>query len=212
MAVLTPLAGLLDNVKIADQMFVQKRRDQYSRSAGGSIYGANLGGPVWQATYTTAPMPHDEAINLEVGIDELDGVMRHFYAYDFRRAEPIAMRGLIFPDGGLITGTSDGRFISAAGVASNLVLRRGDYIAFDYGEKPYRYLGRVVTPQRQATAGGVIQDIEVRPYLPPISVIGSTLIFKKSSALFSLDGPDAVSQQSTNGAFTVLTINAVQAF
>lgn len=212
MAQLPPRGDILTGVMFADQSFQLLRRDEYSRTAGGSILARQLGGPVWKATYTTMPMYHDAAIGLETKLDTLDGSLRFFYAGDLRRVIPVKMKGVNFTDGGKITTTEQGRIINASGVAANLVLTRGDYVSFDYGAKPYRYLGRVVNAEIKPNASGVISGLELRPHLPPVSVVNATLRFKKPEALFVMDGSDAIKQSTVGGMFTVTSFTAVQAF
>lgn len=212
MAQLPPRGDILAGLFIADQAFTLARRDEYSRTAYGSVLAAQLGQPIWKASYTTAPMHHDEAIDLEAKLDSLDGSMRFFYAGDLRRTDPLKMQGVNFNDGGEITATDQGRFISAKNVDPSLILTRGDYLCFDYGAKPYRFLARVQNAQVKASASGLLSNVEIRPHLPPISVVGAILRFKKPEALFVLDGGDAVKQSTEGGAFTKLSFTAVQAF
>jgi len=94
MAEVAPVSGVMDLAPIADQSFILTRRDQYSRSAGGSVYAAELGGPVWKASYTTMPMPHRRAMALEAKLNALRGSIVPFVSWDFRAEFPAA-----YPDG-----------------------------------------------------------------------------------------------------------------
>lgn len=176
-----PRSDVQDALGIASSTWRVLRRDEQSRDALGRTFIKELGFPLWAVDIQTRPFPYAEGVSVEAIIDSLDGG-EPFYLYDTRHPYPAAYPDGSFNDTGALLGVQNGAEIRLDSLDANFELRRGDWLAFDYGAGPSRALHRV---QEDITAdgAGVTGWFEVRPHLRPGYSTGDSVILKQPAML-----------------------------
>lgn len=212
MAVLPAITDLLSSVRLVDQRFQLVSRQEYSRTASGVTIGRDMGPSLWQASFTTTPMYHDESMSVEAKLNSLNGLTRGFYAGDIRRKYPRMYPTGVFNDTGSISSiNANGRMLSFTGLPANFKISAGDYMEYDYGSgNQLRALLQVVGDVT-ASGSGVANNIEFRPFIPVGTVVATAVRFKTPRALFTLT-PEGVEQTIVEGCFTQLSFTAMQSF
>lgn len=211
MADIAPVSGIMDGALIADQTFILERRDQYSRAANGSVYAAELGGPVWKASYTTKPMYHRKALAFQAKLNTLRGSIVPFKSWDFRAELPAAYQSGMNLSAVVLSGIGfDRDVIDMTGLPANFTATQGDYFAITYGAAPYRYLGQFVET-KTASGAGAMSSIRVYPPIPTPAVTGGAVTLIRADANFRME-PGTLSQSIQGGMFTVISFDAVQSF
>lgn len=198
------------DVDFADQSFsLLARQELGSRQAGGSTYGKSFGSGIWQASYTTGPMPNDDAVAYEALLNSLDGVIGTFEACDLRRQYP-----RLYPTGAgannavLATVNASTVALSLSDLVANQVVSVGDYLSFDYGTS--RALHQAVQSVT-ANSSGITPEFAVRPAIRPGYTIGAAVKLKLPRGVFSL-APGSVSPKANGALHTVVSFQAIQTF
>lgn len=211
MSVTYPRTDVLD-IDIADQTISLVSRQEFgSRQANGTTYGKDFGSALWTVSFTTGPIPNDDALAYEALLNSLDGVIGSFEAYDMRRPYPRATPGGTGAnDGVLASVNANKKAISLSGLAAGQVVSIGDYLSFTYGTS--RALHQVVETVT-ANGSGVTTQFEVRPHLRPGWALSpaTTVTLKNPSGVFSLV-PGSVSPRASGALHTVVSFQAVQTF
>lgn len=212
MAVLPAITDLFSSVRIVDQRFQLVSRQEYSRTASGVTLGRDMGPALWQASFTTTPMYHDDAMSVEAKLNSLNGLTRGFYAGDIRRVFPRAYPTGVFNDTGTISSiNANGRMLSLSGLPANFKISAGDYMEYDYGTgNQLRALLQVVADVN-STGDGVANNVEFRPFIPVGTATSTPVRFKRPRALFTLT-PEGIDQTIVDGCFTQLSFTAMQSF
>ncbi len=181
-----PRSDLFTLCNVASCSFWPMMRQEMSRSANGRTQGKDLGDPLWEGAFTTAPMPIAQAGEIEMALLSLHGVVHSFEAHDVRRPFPLAHQDGNFDDVSLIHdfGT-DHKSLRLSGLPQGFTLSIGDYLAFDYGAEPNRALHRVTTPA-VAGAGGITPLFEVFPHILPGAAVGASVTLKRASCIMQL--------------------------
>lgn len=198
MAVTFPRTDLFD-VGFSDQTFKLLSRQELSRTAYGRTIGKSLGSAIWMATFTTQPLPNDDAVEYESKLNSLDGVTSPLEAYDLRRPYPRAHPEGDCNDGVLSSVAANNKTITLGGLAGSQIVSAGDYLSFTYGDA--RALHQAVE-----TSGATF---EVRPHLRPGWTLGTAVKLKQPRGLFSLM-LDSVSSRPNGGIHSVISFNLVQ--
>lgn len=210
MAILPALTDLFDGVGIVDQQFKLVSRQEYSRTASGVTIGRDLGPALWQASYTLAPIRHEDVLRVEAKLHSLNGVTRGFYAGDIRGRMPRAYPDGVFADTGVIASFT-GNSVNISGLPAGFKISAGDYFEYNYGTgNGLRALLQAVVDVT-ATGGGVAANVQVRPFVPTGTPVGGAVRFKNPRALFTLD-TDGYEQTVVDSLFTQLSFNATQSF
>lgn len=68
--------------------FTLARRQELSRSAGGAVFAADLGGPLWRAEFRSFPLRRDPADALLADFEDLGGAVGTFLAHPAKRPRP----------------------------------------------------------------------------------------------------------------------------
>lgn len=212
MAILPAITNIFAGTGIVDQRFQLVSRQEFSRTASGVTIGRDLGPALWQATYTLAPIRHEDVRRVEARLNSLNGVTRGFYAGDIRGKMPYAYPDGVFNDTGVIASVNaNGRMLNLSGLPANFRITAGDYMEYDYGVgNQLRALLQVVDDVT-ATGGGVATNVEFRPFIPVGTPVGGAVRFKNPRALFTLD-PDGIEQSVVDSLFTQLSFSATQSF
>lgn len=211
MTITYPRTDILD-IDIADQSFLLVARQELgSRSANGTTYGKSFGSALWTVSYTTGPIPNDDALAYEALLNSLDGVIGSFEAYDMRRAYPRKYPGGTGANDGVLASVNDNnKAITLSGLASGQIISAGDYLSFTYGTS--RALHQVVETVT-ADSSGDTAEFEVRPHLRPGWTLSPaiTVTLKQPSGIFSLV-PNSVQPKANGALHTVISWQAVQTF
>jgi hypothetical protein len=211
MSITYPRTDVLD-VDIADQTISLVSRQEFgSRQANGTTYGKDFGSALWTVSFTTGPIPNDDALAYEALLNSLDGVIGSFEAYDMRRAYPrLYPTGTGANDGVLASVNANNKAISLSGLAVGQVVSVGDYLSFTYGTS--RALHQAVETVT-ADGSGVTGEFEVRPHLRPGWTLSPTtaVTLKNPSGVFSLV-PGSVNSRASGALHTVVSFQAVQTF
>lgn len=208
MSITFPRTDVLD-IDIADQTFgpLMSRQEFGSRQANGTTYGKDFGSAIWPVSYTTGPLPNDDAVSYEALLNSLDGVIGIFEAYDMRRAYPrLYPNGTGANDGVLATVNANNKAITLTGLAANQVVSRGDYLSFTYGgSRALHQAMETIT----ADGSGATGEFEVRPHLRAGFTTGAAVNLKAPAGLFSLV-PGSVQTKSNGALHTVVSFQAMQ--
>lgn len=155
-----------------------------NQTGGGELISADLAPALWTGEVRLGVMTIREAADPEAFLDILRPTGRSFYAYDTRRPAPLldptgSVLGVAVPT--IHTLVAGGRDMRLAGLPVGYELRRGDYLAFDYGSAPIRRaLHRVVSVN--AVMGATFTGIfEVTPMLRPGAVTGAQVTLIKAA-------------------------------
>ena len=172
-------------------------RQELSGLASGTTIGKDFGPALWFASYITAELINDDALDYAAVLNSLDGVINTIEAWDLRRPAPKLYPDGSASDGLLHTVNANNKALSLSGLNAGQVVSRGDYLSFDYGGN--RALHRVV---EAATADGVglTAEFEVRPHLRPGWEIGTNVNVKTPRGIFTLL-PGTVVTLQTRGPF-----------
>lgn len=212
MAVLPAIEDLLAGAKIVDQRFQLVSRQEFSRTASGLTIGRDMGPALWQASFTTNPMYHRDAMVIESRLNSLNGITRGFYMGDIRGKMPREYQNGNFTDSGNISSINpNGRMLTLRNLPVGFKIRSGDYMEYNYGAGNTLRAFLQVISDVTASGGGVATDVEFRPFIPFGTVAGTAVRFKNPKALFTLT-PDGVDQSVVDGCFTQLSFSAVQSF
>lgn len=195
----------IDDVGYTDQVFQLVPRQELSRTAGGTVYGKDLGDAMWQASYTTGPLNSDDAIAFESSLNALDGVIGTFDAYDMRRPYPRNYKDGAFTDSGKVASVS-GTKMALKSLPANFALKAGDCVSLLLGEQ--RVLHQVVEDVT-ADGSGATAQFEVRPAPWPGTVADIAVTLKKPACRMALL-PASITTQIQNGMYTVISFKAAQ--
>ncbi|MGR3498771.1 MAG: hypothetical protein ACU0E9_07755 [Limimaricola soesokkakensis] len=111
--------------------FTLARRQELSRSAGGAVFAADLGGPLWRAEFRSFPLRRDPADALLADFEDLGGAVGTFLAHPAKRPRP-ASSPVVGPALAGVTVDSiaaDRRSLVLAGLPAGFVLGAGDFVS-----------------------------------------------------------------------------------
>jgi hypothetical protein len=173
-------AQFMQNLRIMDVTFQSPEQLEVNSTAGGARPTARIGPTLWRGEVRIGTLLGAEVPEHEVMIQLLNSPLASFYVFDTRRPGPRQDRngtvlGAATPG---VLSLPNNRELSLAGLPSGYVLKRGDYIAFDYGSAPVRRALHTVV-DATVTANGIGQTplFEVYPPIRPGALAsGVTLI------------------------------------
>lgn len=179
------------------------QRQEVSRTAGGLLYGKDLGSAIWRLSWTTYPIPNDDAVAFEALLRSLDGVVTPFLAVDHRRIYPRAYPTGNFTDSGtLLSVNVDNQHIALTGLPAGQVISTGDFLSF--GNALHQVVSGVT-----ANGSGVTTQFEVRPHIRPGYTLGAAVSLKTPRGQFVLE-PDSIRQRAYGSLHTVISFSGVQ--
>lgn len=176
------IAQFMAYLPIAEIVFHPPAQQQIIRTAGGEVFASELGPMLWQGRITLGRMVGAEARDPDVLLDLLAPAGRSFWAYDTRYPGPQmdptgAILGSATPS--IHTLVSNNREMRLQGLPSGYVLKRGDYLSFDYGGR--RALHRVASTSVTTAGTGITPNFEVSPMIRPGAVVGAAVTLVKAS-------------------------------
>lgn len=195
----------LDDINYSDQTFQLVARQELSRTAGGTTYGKDLGPALWAASYTSAPMPHSEAVSFEAGLNALGGVIGTFDAYDLRRPYPLQHADGNFTDSAKIASV-DGTKIALKDLPAGFKLSAGDYLSMEIAGQ--RVLHQIVEPV-VADGDGETTEFSIRPEPWPGTAADMAVTLKRPACRMALL-PNSVTTR-VSGTHTTISFQAGQA-
>jgi hypothetical protein len=173
-------------------------RQELSALAGGTTIGKDFGPALWFASYTTAELLNDDALDYAAILNSLDGVINTIEAWDLRRPAPkLYPGGTAAANGVLHSVNANNKALSLSGLNAGQVVSRGDYLSFDYAGN--RALHRVVEAAT-ADGSGLTAEFEVRPHLRPGWALSQAINLKSPRGIFTLL-PGTVVTVQTRGPF-----------
>lgn len=203
------LALLADLLPITSVEWRWQHQQEYSGLGSGEILAAELGPSLLRADVSLAPMPHQQAADIEAVIDALDGSMRTFYLYDPRKKYPKSD-----PTGSILAASTvqinslpSAISMSLKGLPAGFVLWRGDWLSFDYSSPARRAFHRI-SETVTANGSGVSPVFEVRPAIRTGAAVNNSVALIKPAAKMRLL-PNSV-QVSAEGMFTSIRFQAIQ--
>lgn len=154
--------GLL--AEIRQTAFRTNARQELSTQRNGVARAKNFSTALWMASYASAEIKNSIALGLEAEIDQLQGPIVPFEAWDIRRPTPLLYRDGSANDGTLMSVNDDNRRIALGGLLPGQIISKGDYLSFDYGDcRALHRASEAVT----ANEGGETAQFEVWPHLRP---------------------------------------------
>lgn len=176
------LAQFMDVMPIAEVSLQAPAQVQMSQTAGGEQLDFEIGPQLWRGRITLGRMSRAEARNPDVLLDLLSASGASFWAYDTRHPAPeMDPRGTVLgaatPSINLLS--SNSRDMRLQGLPPGYILRRGDYLSFDYSDR--RALHRVVTTSVTAVSTGITNTFEVMPPIRPGALVGAAVTLLKAS-------------------------------
>jgi hypothetical protein len=194
----------LGDLDYTDQTFQLVARQELSRTAGGTTYGKDLGPALWQASYTSAPIPHSKAVSFEASLNKLNGVIGTFDAYDLRHPYPLQYPNGNFADDATIA-SINGTKISLKDLPASFQLKAGDYLSMEVQGR--RVLHQCVQDVI-ADSDGETTEFEIRPEPWPGTEEDIAVTLKKPACRMALM-PNSVTTR-VSGPHTVISFTAGQ--
>lgn len=194
--------------EIAQTSFKTDARQELSTQRNGVARGKNFSTALWIASYASAEIINPIALGLEAEIDQLQGPIVPFEAWDIRRPTPLLYRDGSANDGTLMAVNDDSRHIALEGLLPGQIISKGDYLSFDYGE--CRALHRV-SQLAAANGDGETAQFEVWPHLRPGWELGCDVNLKTPRGLFRLM-PGTFDPRSSRPFFSTMSLQAIQYF
>lgn len=176
------IAQFMDLLPISEISFNAPAQQQIAQTAGGEIMSAELGPQLWRGQITLGRMTSDEARHPDVLLDLLAKGGRTFLAYDTRHPAPQldptgAILGAAAPT--IHTLSANSRDMRLTDLPAAYKLKRGDYLAFDYGGR--RALHRVASTTVTADGAGTTPLFEVIPMIRPGALVGTGVTLVKAA-------------------------------
>lgn len=183
-----------------------------SPSGTGFSQTIERGPTLWSASYETPPLNDLRDQKMQAFLDELEGSMGTFLAYDPRRPRPYFYRGTIGKPW-VQTGQADAIVIAGNYTASTLKLGRlqngavftnGDYISFKIGRAWYIH--------RVGGNGGVVvgNEVTLKVKSRPITFTGATHVARLDKACCTMKLNGKPEKQDTVDSFPQYRFSAFQ--
>lgn len=159
----------LSDLRVEGQTFDLLVPAETAQTASGEVIRAALGSGLWRGTLSLAMSTHQNAASIEARLARLVRPGATFDVWDVRRVGPnFDPTGAILGAASPTVHSSSTTWIRITGLPPSYRLRRGDWLAFDYGSSPVRRaLHRVWTVEAVANASGLTPQIEVEPLIRP---------------------------------------------
>lgn len=166
------LADFADFLHYDSAQLDLRRGEERSGSGDGRFWSAELHRPLWTAEVPLAQCRAELARSVNAKVRALDGSNRQFLFCDPGYDGPAG--GTVGLGGVTITAISPDRDRVALGsLPGNFALAAGDMFSVTYGGGRY-YMGEF-SEAATSTFGGVILNLEVRPYLPLGIAVGAAV-------------------------------------
>lgn len=176
------LTQFFDTLPISQEVFDLSDSWSSNENGAGEIMKSRSGPVLWQGSFTVLTHGQIDADDLVARADLIRQQGGTFLV------SPRHLSGPFYDQTGVILGAATPTFttvnvnmrdVNIGGLPSFYVLRRGDFIGFQYGSSPVRYaLHRVVTGGTANVSGG-IASVELSPSLRPGAIAGMALTLIK---------------------------------
>lgn len=174
---------------------------EVSQTAGAEALTASIGNRYWMGEVRLGRMQRHEKREAQILIDAVRGAGGSFFVNDvsqeYPQDDPLGA-GLSAAAPKIAILPTDKRLIGLWGLPANYVLRRGDYLAFEYRSAPTRYaLHRIVEASVTANGSGITSSFEVMPHIEPGAAFDTPVQLVRS-ACKAIILPDSVQPGRTN--------------
>lgn len=174
----TALDTFFASLPIAKATFECPESLEMSESGAGDLLTADIGERLWQGEVTLGKITRDEDADAITLIDALR-TGRSFCVFDVRRPYPRAdWLGAVLGASAVTIHAlpSNNRQVRLTGLPAGYVLRRGDYLGWDYGTNPVRRaLHKVVDDTITADGSGTTAAFEVLPNVREGATVGTAV-------------------------------------
>lgn len=189
--------------------FRLQRRQETSRTKGGSHVVADLGPALWRASFRAFPRKRNAAEALLADFETLGGALRTFLAHPAKRPIPGAYGDVSgFDLSGLTIGTiaADRSALSLAGVPNGFQLTAGDFLSITTAAG-----GREFVRLAESGAGtaGQTDVLACFPALRPSVVVGRPVSIVRPLCEMQLE-PGSLALEDAGAPWKSLTFNAWQ--
>lgn len=176
------LAAFFDGLKIAESTFDLTEALETNETGDGEYFTSDYGPRLWEGSLTVRAENPDRADELVARAELLRSAGATFFVSRKHRLGPIGDReGVKLGSSAPVISAlaTNNREISISGLPSLYAMKAGDMLSFTYLNNPMRYaLHRVVT-NKEATAAGVLSNLEIIPPLRPGAVINTPITLIK---------------------------------
>ncbi|MEY8117651.1 hypothetical protein AB9F26_05190 [Falsihalocynthiibacter sp. BN13B15] len=202
-----PISDLLLGYTFLTTSFTLQQNQRVSRDKGGRAYTSDFGAPFWIATYGSVMLGHDDLVQAESQLLELDGAMGTFWAYDTRRFQPRKHSGGAFSDVGVIASIGvNNDAVTLSGLANGFTASIGDRLSIETDGGGRRLFS--VVREEVVTVGGSL-TIKIRPHLPISVSVGADVRFSKATVLMQVE-PQSVETNDAGRALGTVNFKAVE--
>jgi hypothetical protein len=176
------ISQFMDYLPVSEVSLSAPAQVQIAQTAGGEQLASEVGPQLWRGRITLGRMTSAEARHPDVLLDLLTTSDASFWLYDTRHPAP-----QMDPTGSILGASAptiyslDGnnRDMRLQGLPVGYVLKRGDFIAFDYGGR--RALHRVVSTSIVTASTGITPTFEVLPKIRPGALVGAAVTLRQAS-------------------------------
>lgn len=197
MAITYPF-DLLDDFRGHSVDFDLLWRQEQSRQANGRTIVKDMGSPLWQASYQSAPKLAADLDRWRARLHAMEGGLKTFKGYPISRLRPIAHPGSsVLPSGTIANIGGDRKTVTVAGL-TGITLQVGDMICIRDKD-----LHQIVD-----VAGGVY---EVRPHIWPGVGNGATVRIDKPYCIMAIVPGSITSTADMQSGIGAVAFQAVEA-
>lgn len=172
------LAQFDDLLPIGAQKFDLSESVEVNETAGGEILPSSYGPRLWQGPISVVTHTILNADDVVARAELMREAGAAFLLSPRHRAYPQndpagALLGASTPTISALN--VNNRDIGIAGLPAGYVLRRGDFLSFEYGSAPIRYALHRIVSTTTANGSGVISSIELSPLIRPSVLVGAAI-------------------------------------
>lgn len=206
MALVFPKTDLIQPLTIRDGFIREKWRQEQSTTSAGQVIVKDMGPMLWGAYYRTMPMFLHHALDFETELLTLHGGLNLFTGYDPRRPFPQSDNVSLLEGVTVHAIQADRAAVQLVGLPASFEVSKSDYLSIDDGTN--LHLLRVASGA-VASAGGVSEWIEVRPFVRSGINVGDPVTLRYPSANFMLD-KNSISVDQFGPSRSAVSFSAIQ--
>lgn len=206
-----PQPSFADRLQLQDANFVQGWQQQRSATGGGETRFADRAPPLWQADFTTIPVPLAEGEAIMALINSRAGGLKTVLLHNYRLPYPSSD-----PDGSILDDASpklgaiaDRLHVAFTAFPANYILPLGTFFGLVFDTSRY-YLGQVLE-ERMANGVGNVATVEIWPPLPASVVSALDVNLKRPPAKFRIT-PGSAYPSKVDGMLTTIQFAAEQTY
>jgi hypothetical protein len=201
------LAAFADRLQWADFDFQLMRFEEFLGSSRHQNIKNEVGDPAWSAFVELRVLKYSLKTDIRATIEALGRPSSSFYLHNLRACGPMNdPAGIILGSSVPLINTIGGnRSLSLSGLPAGYVLKRGDFLSFDFATDPVRRGFHRLVEDATANGSGVTPSFEVEPYLKTGTSVALEVTLIKPSAKMALATFDPGTRGGPMG-FTALEI------